>query len=74
MARIESGLLRMARYLTLIAVPLAMLVSAGGIFLPALYKDPAEWFRRRGQDVVTLLTCPLLLLALAAAQRGSGAC
>lgn len=64
---------RVAQILTVLILLLAAVASAGGLFLPGLYRDTA-WVvpQNRGADLVTLvLALPALLIALLAARRGS---
>ena len=64
--------LRVAQLLTAMIVPLALVASAGGLFIGSLYRDPASVLPAiQGQDLVTLLALPALVVALVAAQRGS---
>ena len=64
--------LRVAQLLTAMIVPLALVASAGGLFINSLYRDPASVLPAiQGQDLVTLLALPALVAALVAAQRGS---
>lgn len=68
----SSPALRVARLLTAVIVPLAAVASAGGLFIPGLYRDPAAIVPvMQGQDLVTLAALPALVVALLAAGRGS---
>jgi hypothetical protein len=65
--------LAVARRLTFLAVPLAVLASGGGLFVQGLYRDPAALIpAMRGQDIVTLAAAALLVVAVRAAGHGSG--
>jgi hypothetical protein len=62
-----------ARRLTLLAVPLAIVASGSGVFIEGLYRDPAALIpAMRGQDIVTLAAAALLVVAVRAAGHGSG--
>jgi hypothetical protein len=64
--------LRVAQLLTAMIVLLALIASAGGLFINSLYRDPASVLPAiQGQDLVTLLALPALVAALFFAQRGS---
>ena len=68
-----SSALRLARRLSIAVIILAAVASAGGLALPAVYRDTA-WVvpQNRGADVVTLcVALPSLCIALRAAMRGS---
>ncbi|MDF3052569.1 MAG: hypothetical protein K0S19_674 [Geminicoccaceae bacterium] len=61
-----------ARRLTILLLPLAVLASASGAFVRGLYRDPAAVVpAMRGQDLVTLAASGLLLGAVRAAGHGS---
>lgn len=67
-----SSSLYTARALTILIVLLATVASAGGLFLPGLYRDPANFVHAlRGQDLVTLIAMPAALVTLLSAGRGS---
>jgi hypothetical protein len=67
-----SANLRLAQRLTALLVPLALVASAGGLFIDNLYRDPASVLPAiQGQDLITLLALPALVAALVVAQRGS---
>jgi hypothetical protein len=60
-----------AEILTILIVFLGIIASAGGLLIPNLYRDPASIVPAlRGQDLITLLTMPILLVALLAVRRG----
>ncbi len=64
---------RTAQTLSVIALLLAIVISAGGVFLPGLYRD-AAWLvpQTQGQDLVTVaIICPALAVTLLAVRRGS---
>ena len=63
---------RVAQLLTLLIIPLAVIASAGGLFIPDLYRDPPGVLPAiKGQDLVTLVTLPVLAGVLLGARRGS---
>jgi hypothetical protein len=65
--------LKISYILSYILLFLALIASAGGIFMEGLYRD-AEWIKNAwfGNDVVTLvIAVPLLALALWFARKGS---
>lgn len=59
--------------LSILAIPLAALAAAVGLFYPAIYDDPDTLVHQaRGGDLVTLLVgVPLLAAGVLAARRGS---
>lgn len=60
---------RVARLLTTIIVPLAFIASAGGLLIHNLYRDAPEVIpAMRGQDLVTLISCPILAAVLLASE------
>jgi hypothetical protein len=65
--------LRVAHWLTVVMLPLLALAAGAGLLVPAVYgRNPATIVPAlRGQDLVTLLTVPVLAVALAGARRGS---
>lgn len=69
----DSAKLHTAHTLTIPVVVLAILQSAGGLFLPVLYRDiPLIVAAMKGNDVVTLfLVVPLLIWATIASRRAS---
>jgi hypothetical protein len=62
---------RRAYLATLAVIALAGLASAAGLAIPGLYGEAELAPAMRGQDVLTLLTLPALLVAAALARRGS---
>ncbi|MGE5541862.1 MAG: hypothetical protein ACM3WT_02375 [Bacillota bacterium] len=64
--------LRVAQWLTIAIVALEVLASAGGLFIPGLYRD-TPWVvpQNRGQDLVTLILSPVLVVIVPAVRRGS---
>jgi hypothetical protein len=64
---------RVARWLTVVMLPLLALAAGAGLLAPAVYeRNPATIVPAlRGQDLVTLLAVPVLAAALAGAWRGS---
>ncbi len=67
-----SPSIRAARALTVLIVILAAIASVGGLFIRGLYRDPVDFVQvLRGQDLVTLLAMPVLIMALLLAGRGS---
>lgn len=61
-----------ALLLSAVAVPLAAAAALAGLLWPEdLYGDPAVAAIIRGQDLITLLSIPVLAVALVAARRGS---
>jgi len=67
-----SANLRVAQILTVLIALLAAVAAAGGLFIPGLYRDPATFVPiLQGQDLVTLIALPVLLVMLLAARRGS---
>lgn len=70
--RTVSTSLRIAYLLTAIIIPLAFIASLGGLFIPGLYRDTPQIVpTMQGQDAVTVLVMPILLVSLLAARRGS---
>lgn len=68
---VGSGL-RVAERLTIIVMVLTLVASLGGLFMPGLYRDPAAIIPAlQGQDLVTLISMPALILTMLAARRGS---
>lgn len=68
-----SSPLRSAQLISLLVLALTIVASAGGLFLPGLYREPARIaLATRGQDLVTLVAMPVFALALSAAGGGSG--
>jgi len=65
--------LRVSYVLTVLVAVVQAIVSAGGVFAPALYRDnPLIRTSFHGQDIVTLyLAVPLLIIGLALELRGS---
>ncbi len=64
--------LAVPRALTALVIVLGTIAAAGGLFLPGLYRDPAGFVPvLQGQDLVTLLAMPALVVTLVAAGRGS---
>jgi hypothetical protein len=58
--------------LAAVIVPLTVIASSGGLFLPGLYRDPVMFVPvLQGQDLVTLIAMPFLAGALLLARRGS---
>lgn len=70
-ASVTSQAFRVAQLLSIIIIPLTLLVAAGGLLIPGLYGSSVMVPATRGQDLLTLITLPVLALALAAARRGS---
>ncbi len=69
---LASPSIRAARALTVLIVILAAIASAGGLFIRGLYRDPVDFVQvLRGQDLVTLLAMPVLIMAALLAGRGS---
>lgn len=63
-----------ARRLTAICAMLALIAAGAGLLFPSVYRDPAAIVPAlRGQDLLTLLALPVLLIAVVAAGRGSAA-
>jgi Mg/Co/Ni transporter MgtE len=61
-----------AEILTVLVIVLGIVASASGLLLPNLYRDPVGIVPAlRGQDLITLLTMPILLVTLFAVRRGS---
>jgi hypothetical protein len=61
-----------AELLTILIIVLGIIASIGGLLMPHLYRDPASIVPAlRGQDLITLLTMPVLLMTLLAVRRGS---
>jgi hypothetical protein len=61
-----------AEVLTVLIIVLGIITSASGLLLPHLYRDPVSIVPAlRGQDLITLLTMPILLVTLLAVRRGS---
>ncbi len=61
-----------AEILTILIIVLGIIASAGGLLIPSLYRDPVSIVPAlRGQDLITLLTMPILLMTLFAVRRGS---
>src|SRR5690242_4418304 len=70
--RTVSTSLRIAYLLTAIIIPLAFIASLGGLFISGLYRDTPQIVpTMQGQDAVTVLITPILLVSLLAARRGS---
>jgi len=69
--RVPAGL-AIAFNLTFIVMPLAALAAVAGLALDGLYRE-TEWAlpQVKGQDLVTLIAMPVLLVALLAARKGS---
>ncbi|HWG83921.1 MAG TPA: hypothetical protein VNT60_00460, partial [Deinococcales bacterium] len=64
--------LRLAFTLSGLIVPLAALAAGLGVFLPGLYRDARVLVPViQGQDLLTLLAMPVMLVVLQAARRGS---
>ncbi|MDF2631277.1 MAG: hypothetical protein K0R39_5108 [Symbiobacteriaceae bacterium] len=65
--------LRVAYNLTLVIFMLTAIAAAGGLLWQGLYRGETAWTvpQMRGQDLVTLLALPFLLLTARAALRGS---
>ena len=64
--------LHLAEILTLLLIPLALVASLGGLFIPNLYREPAVMQpAMRGPDLVTVLALVVMSLALLAVRRGS---
>ena len=60
------------QWLTIVVMLLASVAALAGLFVPHLYRDPITIVPAlRGQDAITLLSLPCLLVALVVAQRGS---
>ncbi len=58
--------------LTVFIAVLTALAAAGGLFIPDLYRDEITLIpMQRGQDVVTLIVAPFLLITAIYAYRGS---
>jgi hypothetical protein len=69
---IRSSHLRVAQILTAAIVVLAGVASGGGLLVPGLYRDPAGMVPvLRGQDLVTLVALPVMVVTLLAARHGS---
>ncbi len=65
-------LFHIAQLLTILMVPLTAIAAAGGLFIDRLYCDPAAVTpAMQAQDVVTLLTLPVLVVVLLYVRRGS---
>lgn len=61
-----------AEVLTILIIVLGIVASASGLLLPNLYRDPVNIVPAlHGQDLITLLTMPVLLVTLLAVRRGS---
>jgi hypothetical protein len=61
-----------AEILTLLIFVLGIIASVCGLLMPNLYRDPVSIAPAlRGQDLITLLTMPVLLVTLFAVRRGS---
>lgn len=61
-----------ASALTALIIVLAAVAAAGGLLIPGLYRDhPALVPVLQGQDLITLISLPILLVSLLAARRGS---
>jgi hypothetical protein len=67
----SNAYLRSAYLATIAIVPLAAIATLGGLLMPGLYSERMLAPAMRGQDLLTLLTLPLLVTAMAGAQRGS---
>ncbi len=67
----RSPRLRIARAATIAVVLLAAIASLAGLLARDLYGEAALAPAMRGQDLLTLLTLPVLVAALAGAGRGS---
>jgi hypothetical protein len=68
----DAARFRLAHLLTLLIIPLAALASAGGLFIPDLYRDaPGVLPAIKGQDLITLVSTPVLALVLRGVMRGS---
>lgn len=71
----ESGdglSLGLAQRLTLLIIPLAAITSAGGLLIPDLYRDaPGVLPAIKGQDLITLVSLPVLAGVLRGVKRGS---
>ncbi|HYG56802.1 MAG TPA: hypothetical protein VD902_01850 [Symbiobacteriaceae bacterium] len=68
----KSPGLRTAQILTALVLILTTVVAAGGIFIPGLYRfAPRLVIATQGQDLITLLSLPVMLVAMLAAKRGS---
>lgn len=71
-AIVAASNLRIAQILTWLIIPLAAAASAGGLFVSGLYGgSPAVAAVSQGQDLVTLLSIPVLTLANFGMGRGS---
>jgi hypothetical protein len=66
-----NGRLRIAYAATVAIVPLAAAATLGGLLIHGLYGDGALAPAMRGQDLLTFVSLPVLVLALIAARRGS---
>lgn len=62
---------RTAQRLTAVLLPLAAVASAGGLFLPGLYRETTPVPAMRGQDLVTLVAVFALAATLPAVRRQS---
>jgi hypothetical protein len=61
-----------AEILTALIIVLGIIASAGGLLIPNLYRDPVSIVPAlRGQDLITLLTMPILAVTLFAVRHGS---
>ncbi len=70
--RVTLGNLRAAQILTALIVVLAMIASAGGLFINGLYRDPVDFVPvLQGQDLVTLIAMPVLVVILFSSRGGS---
>lgn len=69
----EPSRLRTALVLSVVLIPLTVLATVGGLFVPSLYRGSPAWIiQARAQDIVTLVVAvPLLTVSLAFAARGS---
>jgi hypothetical protein len=62
----------LAEILTALIIVLGSIASVAGLLMPNLYRDPVSIVPAlRGQDLITLLTMPVLAVILLAVHRGS---
>lgn len=67
------GQLTLPHWLGVTLLPLILVASAAGLFIPGLYRDAPDWIAQtRGTDLVTLaLAAPALGVSMIMAARGS---
>jgi hypothetical protein len=69
----EGPTFRVALVLSVLLIPLCIVATAVGLFVPGFYRDVPNWvLQEHAQDLVTLVAAiPLLAISLALARRGS---